>query len=369
MRSSPRFSAVLWLLLVCVVASSCVWCVCAEYDVMRRYDVPRPEGGRHFWLYSPTAYQHSTAPSPLPLALFFHGYTDTCELQGYISQFSIWAYVAEVQQYHIAVMCGTNPGPGWNSGGRGNGTGQPDDIQYTRAALAVIQKAVRVREGHVFAMGHSNGAMMYHQHTTPPHTSADPHTLTHSHARTHPLVLIPCAPHRLRLCVSATHRSELLACNASDIITAIASNAGTTALGPSVNASLAWCSAGYGSNTTSILKLHGTADQSVAYNGTTSSPGAVADLQAWGERNQCDGPMRKLWTRGIAVAQGWTSCAGHTEVELVSLTGVNHQWLITSDFQSSTYVFEFFNRVARRRQSQLQQREQLHRLAHLGEQL
>jgi poly(3-hydroxybutyrate) depolymerase len=136
--------------------------VYGEYDMLTRYDVPRPEGGRHFWLYSPTQYQHATSPTPLPLAMFFHGYTDVCEQQGYISQFSIWAYVAEVHQYHIAVMCGTNPGPGWNSGSfRGNASGQPDDIAYTRASLAIIQKAVKVREGHVFAMGHSNGAMMY----------------------------------------------------------------------------------------------------------------------------------------------------------------------------------------------------------------
>ena len=100
-----------------------------------------------------------------PTAVCSKGYTDQCELQGYISQFSIWTYIAEVHQYHIAVMCGTNPGPGWNSGSfRGNGTGQPDDIAYTRASLAIIQKAVKVREGHVFAMGHSNGAMMSDTH-------------------------------------------------------------------------------------------------------------------------------------------------------------------------------------------------------------
>ena len=142
----------------------------------------------------------------------------------------------------------------------------------------------------------------------------------------------------------------MLACNASDIISAIASNAGTTLLAPSINASLALCSAAYGSNRTSILKLHGTADQAVVYNGTANFPGAVADLQAWGERNQCEGPMHKQWTRGIAVAMGWSACAGGSEVELVSLAGVDHQWLITSDFQSSTYVFQFFNRVMHRRQ-------------------
>ena len=171
--------------------------------------------------------------------------------------------------------------------------------------------------------------------------------------------------------MSPSRRSELLACNASDIITAIASNAGTTLLGPSINSSLSMCDAAYGSNTTSILKVHGTADQAVIYNGTATFPGAVADLQAWGNRNKCTGPMQKMWTRGIAQAQGWMDCGpGHTQVELVSLSGVNHQWLITSDFQSSTYVFEFFNRVARQREEQkqsphlLKQRTRMEQLKH-----
>ena len=173
-----------------------------------------------------------------------------------------------------------------------------------------------------------------------------------------------CSPSSLPAslcCVPPLLRSELLACNASDIITAIASNAGTTQLGPSINASLAYCSAGYGANTTSILKLHGTADTAVVYNGTAGFPGAVADLQAWGERNHCQGAMQKQWSRGIAQAQGWTRCAGGSEVQLVSLDGVNHQWLITSDFQSSTYVFEFFNRVAREREDQARAQEQRRR--------
>ena len=57
------------LVLLSLLASFCA----AEYDVLTRYDVPRPEGGRHFWLYTPTRYQHAASPSPLPLALFFHG--------------------------------------------------------------------------------------------------------------------------------------------------------------------------------------------------------------------------------------------------------------------------------------------------------
>lgn len=166
--SFARWSAAS-LLVVCLLLL--VSPLLAEYDILTRYDVPRPEGGRHFWLYSPTRYQlaNSTGQQPLPLIFFFHGYTDQCELQGYISQFSIWAYVAEVHQYHIAVMCGTPPGPGWKSGYQPNTTGQTDDVAYTRDSLAIIKKAVNVKQGHVFAMGHSNGAMMSESHNNTTH--------------------------------------------------------------------------------------------------------------------------------------------------------------------------------------------------------
>jgi len=299
MTFSRCFAAAVSLVCLLLLASPLL----AEYDILTRYDVPRPEGGRHFWLYSPTRYQlaNSTEQRPLPLIFFFHGYTDQCELQGYISQFSIWAYIAEVHQYHISVMCGTPPGPGWNSGASFRQNNTVDDVQYTRDSLAIIKKNVQVREGHVFAMGHSNGAMM----------------------------------------------SELLACNASDIINAIASNAGSTTIGPSINASISMCNSAYANNHTSILKIHGTADQAVIYNGTANFPGAVADTIAWGARNGCKGDIQQQWKHGIAWAQGWRMCSGGTEVELVSLSGVNHQWMITSDFRSSDYVFEFFARVAK----------------------
>ena len=55
--------------------------------------------------------------------------------------------------------------------------------------------------------------------------------------------------------------SELLACNASDLIKGIASNAGGTNIGTDVKSSLAYCSAGYGTNSTHILLIHGYSHQ------------------------------------------------------------------------------------------------------------
>jgi len=145
--------------------------------------------------------------------------------------------------------------------------------------------------------------------------------------------------------------SELLACNASDIVNGIASNAGSTVLGPTIAQSFASCSSAYGSNTTSILLIHGTADSAVPYNGTTTMPGVIADLNAWAQRNQCQGQVQKQWTRGIASSQGWSQCVKGTQVELVTIDHPklgNHQWYINSDFRSSEYTFQFFSRVGRK---------------------
>ena len=301
----------------------------AEYDVLTRYAVDRPEGGRHFWLYTPTNY--SLTNNSLPLIFFFHGYTDQCELQGYVSQFSIWAYVAEVHQYHIAVMCGTNPGPGWNSGGDPT---RVDDIAYTRASLALIKSNVNVRDGHVFAMGHSNGAMMSEFRRQVTGTTLPACVVPTLRPASHPSRM-------LRLCALLCFFFVVLGCwLVMRLISSTPSlpTPGTTQGGPSINASLAYCTAGYGNNHTSILKIHGTADQAVIYNGTANFPGAVADTYAWAGRNGCKGDAQPQWTHGIASAQGWRQCNGGVEVELVSLWGVNHQVRKTNNAHHTTLV-------------------------------
>jgi len=204
-------------------------------------------------------------------------------------------------------MCGTGTPPGWNSNWKENTTGLPDDIAYARASVDLIKRTVKVLPNHVYAMGHSNGAFM----------------------------------------------SETLACNASDVFSAIASNAGATVLGPTISTSLDYCSAAYGSNATAILLIHGIQDQAVAYNGTATMPSVLVDMNAWAKRNQCQGQVQPLWSRGIATSQGWSQCAHGAEVELVTINSErfgNHQWYINSDFRSSEYTFQFFNRVLGKRE-------------------
>ena len=132
-------------------------------------------------------------------------------------------------------------------------------------------------------------------------------------------------------CVAVCLFCRLLACNASNLVNGIASNAGATMVGPNINASFAYCTAAYANNHTSILKIHAMADQAVIYNGTAYLPGAGADTNACEMRNGCQGEAKHQWTHGIAMAQGWQGCNGGTEVQLISLAGVNHQVSCTSN--------------------------------------
>ena len=302
----PSTAGLLLLILALVALLSSPVPTSAEYDIFIRHNVSRPEGGRHFWLYSPSHYTESPNPTALPLVLNFHGFTDTCEQ--FITQFSVFALASDLYQYHHAIMCGTmtpGGGPAWNSGyfmQRLNATSLPDDIAYTRAVVAAIEARVKVDTGRIFAMGHSNGAFM----------------------------------------------SELLACNASDLVHAIASNAGATILSADPKASLSMCSSAYAGNATSVLLIHGTADTAVPFNGSDSQVSIPVNFRAWADRNGCSGEPSRRWARGVATSEGWVGCKGRTEVELVVIAGGVHMWYVNSDFQSSLFTLEWFDRVSRR---------------------
>jgi len=276
-----------------------------EYDIFTQYQMSRPEGPRSYYMYSPTSYSRS--PSPLPLVMFYHGLTDICTQ--FISQFSVFALVAEIFQYHFAVMCGTfgSRGVGWNAGTCclfPNSSSIPvDDVAYTRSAVAMIQSTVQVDKQRIFAMGHSNGAFF----------------------------------------------SEALACNASDVFRGIASNAGGTVLSPGNETGLALCDQNYGKNQTNILLIHGTGDTSVPWNGSVSIglPSVMRDFQAWANRSQCTGQPVETYKRGVAhnlVYAG--TCSGGSSLELMTIDGGVHMWYVSSDMRSSLYTLEWFDKFA-----------------------
>jgi len=282
-----------------------------EYDIFVRHDMTRPEGPRHFYLYSPSSYSTHNGSMSYPLVLFFHGVSDTCEQ--YITQFSVYAFVGEVHQYHVGIMCGTLSSSNvvaWNAGmcclGQNSSSIYVDDIIYTRTAVSMINSLVNVDNQRIYAMGHSNGAFM----------------------------------------------SEALACNASDIFSAIASNAGGTVLVPGNEAGIAVCDRMYGENSTSILLIHGTGDTSVPYDGNPNSglPSVKRDFSAWSSRNDCSGSPVQTLNQGVATNLVYQKCRRGTQVELTTIDKGVHMWYVNSDFRSSDYTLTFFDRVYRSKQ-------------------
>jgi len=177
---------------------------------------------------------------------------------------------------------------------------------YSRTAVKMIQSIVKVNPSRIYAMGHSNGAFM----------------------------------------------SEALACNASDLFTGIASNAGGTVLRPGNEAGISLCDRNYANNLTSVLLIHGTGDGSVPYNGNngTGLPSVKRDFAAWASRSHCSGEPVQTLNEGVASNQLYENCSGgRTQVELVTIVNGVHMWYVNSDFRSSSYTLEFFDRVSKLR--------------------
>ena len=107
-----------------------------------------------------------------------------------------------------------------------------DDASYIRGLVNEAKLRCSIDERRVYLLGHSNGGFMaYH-----------------------------------------------MACEAGDIITAIASLAGTTFVSDES------CR---GTGPVSVLQIHGTADRTIVYEGNRYYPGAVETVERWRTRNRC----------------------------------------------------------------------------------
>lgn len=176
------------------------------------------------------------ATEPLPLVVLLHGYAAAGWAQDVVFPFS---QQVEAKRFHYAKLEGTLDQKGhrfWN------GTDYccdfantgVDDVAYVQAAIADIKQAVAVKEGHVFLVGHSNGAFL-----------------------------------ALRI-----------ACEAGGAVNGITAVSGAT-----------WLEEGHcpSGTTTPLLLVHGTADGTIQYDGLEGKyPGARETARRFAVRNGCD---------------------------------------------------------------------------------
>jgi polyhydroxybutyrate depolymerase len=229
--------------------------------------------------------------TPLPLVVMFHGAGS--EARG--TESSTGLTVAANRYGFIAVYPNAN-GKYWNLGGAG-ATGE-DDVDFVSALLDHLEDNLCVDESRLYATGGSNGGGF----------------------------------------------TTRVGCELSERFDAIAPVAGLYGLEPPCHPK----------RPISVLEIHGTADQTVPYNGWgAGGQGCVwSFLSQWDQLDSC--PQAPAgWSRlgRGALLETKSSCAAGTTVAHIKLIGEPHAWPSTAwsvksgrgvPFEASTAVMQFF---------------------------
>jgi poly(3-hydroxybutyrate) depolymerase len=206
----------------------------------------RPEGRRFFYFYVPSTY---TPAHPLPLIIYFHGYTANW------TEGVVWNQTvdAEMNGYIIAFGEGTPSAEGhhplgWNSGTccLFNTTIPVDDVTYAKLVVALVAGRVSIATDRVYAMGGSNSGAMV----------------------------------------------ERLGCEAWDVFVGVAAVASVVILGNGYEDGLAQCDAAFKGGQIDYIHFHGTHDTIVPWIGGHDNrerfPSTLENLSRWVARNGCD---------------------------------------------------------------------------------
>ncbi len=269
-------------------------------------------GDRPVTVHVPRSYAEA---QPAPLLLFLHGYGGTGE-QG-DDYFGVGTR-AEHEGFVYAAPHGTLDREGnrfWNASQACCDfySAGVDDVAYLSGVIAEIQGELAIDPARIALVGWSNGAFM----------------------------------------------SYRMACERADVIAAIVTLAGVTSVDPTA------CTP---SEPVSVLHIHGTADDTVRFEGGTvfdepdrPYPGAQETAQAWATYDGCDATATEvdgkldldatLTDDGDAAEttqQAWTGCDAATTVQLWTIPNGLHAPDITSAFADSVlrFVIEHPKRTA-----------------------
>ena len=247
-------------------------------DLDGAFEIP---GERPVAVFVPTAYDGTR---PLPLVLFLHGYGAT---GGIMDDYVGLAAFAEANEFFYATPDGTVDGDGsqfWNATtaccdfqGR-----DVDDAAFLRGVIDGAFAQANIDPRRVFVIGHSNGGFM----------------------------------------------AQRLACDHADVVAAVVSLAGaadsTGACDPSEGVS--------------VLQVHGTNDETIAYGGggfgAVRYPGAIDTVELWASLNGCallgiDDPARididaNLAGEETTITRYDDGCVPGGGAELWTATGGTH---------------------------------------------
>ena len=184
-----------------------------------------------------------------------------------------------------------------------------DDVQFTKEAVALVQKTVSVDPQRRYALGWSNGGFF----------------------------------------------TEMLACQTADLWAGVSSNAGAVVIAPGGHGGQQSCDLSFGTSRLNYLHLHGTADYVVNWSGAVFTgdgsliPSALGDLARWVNRLGCR-PSRVLQTVNDLVSFSnivWQECRDGREVELMTVKNGGHDWWTQRrhGFDTTAYILSFFTRT------------------------
>jgi len=221
---------------------------------------------RSYVLHVPPNY---TGQKPVPVVFDFHGLGGTGTSQMSTSN---WRSVADAQGFIMVYPNGV--GNSWNMGRCCNPAQQQnvDDVGFTRAIINQLKTDACIDPKRVYASGCSNGGGM----------------------------------------------SYKLACDAADVIAAIAPVDCDCVTGSTSNPSCAMCSP---TRPITEIQFRGTGDTIVPYNGGETPvvaglvfPGAQSNFMTWGQINMCSGSPQVLPNH--AACQTYPMCGAGAETTL-----------------------------------------------------
>ncbi|MDC0717573.1 alpha/beta hydrolase family esterase [Nannocystis bainbridge] len=232
--------------------------------------------------------------APVPVVLNFHGFTQDSDGQLALSAMNP---VADAHDFVVVYPQGLDYS--WNAGeccGL-SVVNEVDDIGFVRALVARLQDELCVDPRRVYATGMSNGGYLSHR----------------------------------------------LACEATDLIAAIAPVSATIVIDPCEPA-----------RPIPVMMFNGTTDILVPYGGGLyqSAPQSFAD---WAGHNHCNGAPAVTQQAGGATCEAYDDCDDDVTVTLCTLEGMGHCWpgnpecpfgTPSVDLDASALIWEFFSGYA-----------------------
>ena len=146
--------------------------------------------------------------------------------------------------------------------------------------------------------------------------------------------------------------ASVLGCQAPDVFVATASVSGVVEMVPGNEGGLDACDKAYAAfpgSPVSTVNIHGTLDFVVPYTGDAllGFPPIPEDFSRWAKRNGCNGTAAQTFKRGPYTGQSYEVCDGGTQVALVTNAGGGHEWPEDSNFNTTSFIVDFFAKHAR----------------------